>query len=338
MACIHDGTTGGFSVIVVTFSDFGGPEVLRTEERPTPNPGPGEVRIRVVGAGVNRADVLQRQGHYPPPEGAPEWPGLEVSGFIDAVGAGVETVAEGDAVCALLPGGGYADMCVAPVGLVLPVPPGLDMIPAAGLVESACTTWSNLRVAGARPGDSILIHGGSGGVGSLGIQIAKAAGLHVLTTSRGPERTAECSRLGADVAIDYIEDDFAEIASAEGGVDIVLDILGAVYLDRNLRALAPGGRLIVLGLQGGSRAELDLGALLRSRATIAGTTLRGRPLAQREAIVADVRESVWPWIPGQVAPVIGATYPLAEAASAHAALDSGDVFGKIVLTVDSEAS
>ncbi len=322
---------------VVTFSDFGGPEVFRTESVPTPDPGPGEARIRVVGAGVNRADVLQRQGHYPPPEGAPAWPGLEVSGYVDAVGPGVETLDEGDAVCALLPGGGYAEYCVVPAGLVLPIPVDVTVLDAAGLVEAACTVWSNLRGAGARPGDSVLIHGGSGGVGSLAIQIAKAAGLHVLSTSRGPERSERCALLGADVAIDYIEDDFAVIAEAEGGVDIVLDILGAVYLERNLQALAPGGRIVVLGLQGGARAELDLGALLAKHATIAGTTLRGRPLGQKEAIVADVRENVWPWIPGEVTPVIGATFPLEDAAAAHEALETGDVFGKIVL-VASEAS
>jgi NADPH2:quinone reductase len=330
---VHDGTLGGFSVIVLTFSDFGGPEVLRVEERPAPIPGPGQVRIRVAAAGVNRADVLQRQGHYMPQEGEPAWPGLEVSGVIDAVGQGVGNVAPGDAVCALLGGGGYAEFCIAEAGLVLPVPMGLDLVEAAGLVEAACTMWSNLRFAGARPGDSILIHGGSGGIGSLGIQIAKAAGLHVLATARGPERTAACARLGADVAIDYIEDEFEEIAAAEGGVDIILDILGAVYLGRNIEALAPGGRLVVLGLQGGSHAEIDLGALTRKRASVAGTTLRSRPLEQKESIVADVLASVWPWVPGTVAPVIGATFPLEDAASAHAALESGDVFGKIVLTV-----
>ena len=291
------------------------------------------MRIRVVAAGVNRADVLQRQGHYPPPDGAPEWPGLEVSGHVDAIGEGATAYGIGDAVCALLSGGGYAEYCVVPEGLVLPVPDGLPVRDAAGLVEAACTVWSNLRVAGARPGDSILIHGGSGGVGSLGIPIAKAAGLHVLSTSRGPERTARCSELGADVAIDYIEDDFAEIAAAEGGVDIVLDILGAVYLERNLHALAPGGRLIVLGLQGGTHAELDLSDLLGKRATIAGTTLRGRPLGQKEAIVADVLESVWPWIPSAVAPTIGAVFGLDDAAAAHVAMDAGEVFGKILLEV-----
>lgn len=320
-------------MIVITISDFGGPEVLRTEDRPVPNPGPGQVRIRVAAAGVNRADVHQRQGLYAQPEGAPEWPGLEVSGFIDAVGEGVDRHREGDAVCALLAGGGYAEWCIADVGLVLPVPTGMSLVDAGGLVEAACTVWSNLRYAGARPGDSVLIHGGSGGVGSLGIQIAKAAGLHVLATARGPERAAACARLGADVAIDYIEDDFEEIAAAEGGVDVILDILGAVYLERNLKALAPGGRLIVLGLQGGAHAEIDLGALTRKRASVAGTTLRSRPLEQKEAIVADVLESVWPWIPAEVAPVIGATFPLEDAALAHTALESGDVFGKIVLTV-----
>lgn len=319
-------------MIVLTISDFGGPEALRAEDKPVPMPAPGEVRIRVAAAGVNRADILQRQGHYPPPPGAPEGPGLEVSGVIDALGDGVENFATGDEVCALLAGGGYAEYCVADAGLVLPIPTGMDLVSAGGLVEAACTVWSNLRFAGARPGDSVLIHGGSGGIGSLGIQIAKAAGLHVLATARGPERAAACGRLGADVAIDYIEDEFEEIAAAEGGVDIILDILGAVYLKRNVEALAPGGRIVLLGLQGGSHAELDLGALVGKRATISGTTLRSRPLAQKEAIVADVLENVWPWIPGQVSPVIGATFPLEDAASAHRALESGDVFGKIVLT------
>ncbi len=254
--------------------------------------------------------------------------------MIDALGAGVEGFSVGDEVCALLAGGGYAEACVVDVGLVLPVPDGLGLIEAGGLVEAACTVWSNLRYAGARPGDSVLIHGGSGGVGSLGIQIAKAAGLHVLATARGPERSARCADLGADVAIDYIEDDFEEIAAAEGGVDIILDILGAVYLERNIEALAPGGRLIVLGLQGGSHAEIDLGRLTGKRASIAGTTLRSRPLEQKEEIVADVREHVWPWIPAMVAPVIGSIVPLREAAEAHRALEAGEVFGKIVLAAE----
>ena len=324
-------------MIVLTFSDFGGPEVLRVEERPTPTPGPGQVRIRVAAAGVNRADVLQRQGHYPPPEGVPAWPGLEVSGVIDTVGPGVASLAAGDEVCALLAGGGYAQWCIADAGLVLPIPAGVGLVEAAALVEASCTVWSNLRFAGARPGDSVLIHGGSGGIGSLGIQIAKAAGLHVLATARGPERAAECARLGADVAIDYIEDEFEEIAAAEGGVDVILDILGAVYLERNIAALAPGGRLIVLGLQGGSHAEIDLGALTSKRATIAGTTLRSRPLDQKEAIIADIGKNVWPWIPHAVAPVIGAMFPLGDAAAAHRTLESGQVFGKIVLVADRTA-
>lgn len=326
--------SGGIFVKVLTISDFGGPEVLRVEERPDPVPAAGEVLIRVAASGVNRADLLQREGLYPPPAGAPAWPGLEVSGVIDAVGEGVTEWRSGDEVVALLAGGGYAEYCVAPVGQVLPKPPGLSFADGAALAEAACTVWSNLRAARAVAGETILIHGGSGGIGTLAIPIAKAAGLRVLTTARGVDRAARCEELGADVGIDYTTGDFAERAQRLGGADIVLDVLGAVYLEANLDALAVGGRLAIIGLQGGSHASIDLGTLLRKRATVLGTTLRSRPSAEKESIVADVRKDVWPWIPGEVRPTVGATFPLEDASAAHEAMESGEVFGKIVLAAD----
>ncbi len=318
---------------VVALSAFGGPEMLRVEERPIPVPAADEVLIRVAAAGVNHADILQREGRYPPLEGAPDWPGLEVAGTVEAIGSDVTSVRIGDGVCALLAGGGYAEFAVAPESLVLPIPRGVSIIEAAGLVESVCTVWSNLREAGARPGESLLIHGGSGGIGTAAIQIAKMHGLHVGVTARGPERAARCRGLGADIAIDYVKEDFVEIAHALGGFDIILDVLGAVYLERNVEALAVSGRLVVIGLQGGGHGTLDLGALLRKRARVIATTLRGRPLKEKVSIVADVRENIWPRIPSDIRPIIHATFPFERADDAHRALESGEVFGKVVLTI-----
>lgn len=324
---------GGFSVNVLTFSDFGGPGVFRSTEQPTPEPQSGEVRIRVTAAGVNRADLLQREGKYPPPADAPPWPGLEVSGIIDTIGREVRGWSAGDRVCALIPGGGYAEYCVAPESLLLPAPSGISLVAAAGLPEAACTVWSNLRAAGARPGETILIHGGSGGIGTLAIQIAKAHGMRVLTTARGPARAARCLDLGADHAIDYSEEDFAEYAKELGGVDVILDVIGGLYLSRNIDALALGGRLVIIGLQGGTRAELDLRALMEKRAQVLATTLRTRPLRERAMIVADVRENVWPLIPDAIQPVVHAVFPLEEAGHAHEVIESGEAFGKVLLAV-----
>ncbi|MFN3866782.1 MAG: NAD(P)H-quinone oxidoreductase [Demequina sp.] len=318
---------------ITTLHEHGGPDVLIPGEAPEPKSGRGEVVIRVHAAGVNRADVLQRQGHYPSPAGAPPWPGLEVAGGVVTVGESVTQWAVGDAVCALLPGGGYAELVAVDAGLVLPVPDGLTMVQAAGLVEAACTVWSNLEAADARAGERLLVHGGSGGVGHLAIQIGLALGLEVWATAGGPERAARCAALGAR-AIDYREDDFAQTMRDAGGADVILDVVGGAYLGRNVGALATGGRLVVIGMQQGARAELDLGQLLAKRARVIGTTLRSRPLTERRAIIAGVREHIWPLVPALVRPIIHDTVPLESAASAHRALESGDVFGKVVLTLD----
>jgi len=325
-------------VIVATLSGFGGPERFRLEDRPTPQPSAGEILIRVAAAGINRADLLQREGRYPPPPGAPEWPGLEVAGTVEARGAGVTRWAEGDEVCALLPGGGYADHVTTPADLALPMPPGVSLVEAAGLVEGVATVWSNLREAGAQPGEVILIHGGSGGIGTIGIQVAKAHGLQVVVTARGSKRAARCRGLGADMAIDYVAEDFVDIARGLGGFDIILDVLGAVYLERNVESLGVGGRLVVIGLQGGGHGTLDLGALQRKRAKLLATTLRGRPLKEKASIIADVSENVWPRIPGDIHPVIHATFPLERVGDAHRLLESGEVFGKVVLTMGDGAT
>lgn len=290
----------------------------------------------MASVGVNRADMLQRAGFYPSPPGAPEWPGLEVSGTVRAIGPGVDVWAVGDRVAALLDGGGYADQVRVKASQVLPVPDRIDLLDAAALPEAACTAWSNLVDAGRlAPGDWLLIHGGSGGVGTLAVQLGAALGAHVAVTAGGPDRARRCLALGAEVAVDHRAQDFvAEVRRATGGrgADVVLDIVGAAYLDRNLEVLATGGRLVVIGMQKGRRAELDLGKLLARRASIAGTTLRSRPADEKARIVADVRAHVWPLIEdGRVRPVVHARLPLAEAAEAHRLLESGEVFGKVLL-------
>ena len=301
-----------------------------------PRPGPGEVLVRVAAAGVNRADLLQRAGHYPPPPGASEILGLEVSGTVAALGEGVTGWAEGDEVCALLAGGGYAELVAVPAGQLLPAPAGLDLVDAAALPEAVCTAWSNLvGTGGLRAGETVLVHGGSGGVGSAAIQLAFAVGARVLTTAGGPERTARCRELGADVAIDHRTQDVVaavEEATEGRGVDVILDVLGAGGLDQNVRSLATGGRLVVIGTQKGRKGEIDLGRLLTKRASVHATTLRARPLEEKAAIVADVRERAWPLLDdGRLRPVVAERLPLAEAARAHELLDSGAVFGKVLL-------
>lgn len=302
-------------------------------EMPEPECGPDDAVMRITAAGVNRADLLQRRGHYPPPPGAPAWPGLEAAGTVLTVGSGVTGWVPGERVCALLPGGGYADRVAVDASLLLPVPAGLTDVEAASLVEASCTVVSNLDAAGARAGETLLIHGGSGGVGTAAIQIAKARGMRVIATAGGAERAGRCAALGADIAIDHRASDWAERVAAQGGADVILDVVGGAYLRDNLRALRTGGRLVIIGLQKGARAELDLGMLLARRAHVIGTTLRARPLAERAAIVARVRETVWPLVPRTVHPVVHGTFPLRDAGLAHAALESGEVFGKVVLTV-----
>ncbi len=313
-----------------------GPDGLVVEDVPPPAPGPGEVLVRVRGAGINRADLLQRAGGYPPPPGVTDRLGLEVSGVVAAVGAGVDRWAEGDRVCALADGGGYAELVVVPAAQVLRVPDGVDLLDAAALPEAVCTAWSNLvGVGGLAAGRSVLVHGGSGGVGVVAVQLAAALGAQVLTTAGGAARAERCLELGASVAIDHRREDVLTrvLEATDGkGVDVVLDVLGAGALDTNLRALATGGRLVVIGLQQGRRGEIDLGLLLARRASVIGTTLRARPPEEKAAIVDAVREMVWPMVAdGRVRTVVHARLPLAEAASGHELLASGEAFGKVLL-------
>lgn len=321
----------------VVASGAGGPEVLSVGELPDPEPGPGQVVLDVAAAGLNRADLLQRQGFYPPPPGASDVIGMEVSGTVSAVGEGVEGWAAGDRACALLAGGGYAAKVAVPAGQLMPVPAGVDLVTAAALPEVAATVWSNVfMVAGLQPRETLLVHGGAGGIGTFAIQLAHQLGSRVLTTAGTPEKRAVCLALGADVAIDYREEDFVEVAkeATDGrGVDVVLDNMGAKYLDRNLDALTFEGRLVIIGMQGGTRAELDINKLMRKRGAVIGTTLRARPENEKAAICASVVEHVWPLVAeGLVKPVVHGTMPVEEVAAAHALMESGEHSGKILLT------
>ncbi len=311
---------------------------LELTEVPDPSPGPGEVVLDVVAAGVNRADLLQRAGKYPPPPGASDVIGLEVSGTVLELGDGVTGWQVGDRACALLAGGGYAERVAVAAGQLLPVPGSMDLTDAAALPEVLCTAWSNLvGVARLQAGETVLVHGGSGGVGSAAVQLGRALGARVLTTARGSERGARCRDLGADLAIDYRGDVPAAVAEATGGrgVDVVLDVLGAGGLKDNLAMLATGGRLVVIGTQRGRRAEIDLLSLMAKRASVHGTTLRSRPVEEKAAIVAEVREHVWPMLEdGRVRPVIHDRLAITEAERAHELLDSGDVFGKLLLVTE----
>jgi putative PIG3 family NAD(P)H quinone oxidoreductase len=316
----------------ITIAEPGGPEVLTPAEVPDPVPGAGEVLIQVSAAAVNRADVLQRRGFYDPPPGASPYPGLECSGRIAGVGPGVAGWAVGDEVCALLAGGAYAEQVVAPVGQLLPVPKGMDLAVAAALPEVTATVWSNVfQIAHLRPGETLLVHGGSSGIGTMAIQLGKAVGARVVTTAGSARKLAACRDLGADVTVDYHEHDFvAEVGP--GGADVILDVVGAKYLARNVDALAVNGRLVVIGLQGGAKAELHLGKLLAKRAAVIATSLRARPLEEKAAIVAAVREHVWPLIEaGTVRPVVDRELPLDEAAEAHRVMESSEHIGKILL-------
>lgn len=314
-----------------------GTDQLTVTEVADPAPAAGEVLVEVVAAGVNRADLLQRQGHYPPPPGASEVLGLEVSGRIVALGEGVTGWQVADEVCALLAGGGYAELVAVPAGQLLPVPRGIDLVDAAGLPEVACTVMSNVFLtAGLQPGELLLVHGGTSGIGSHAIQVAAAMGARVAVTARNTAKLDRCTALGADILIDYTADDFAAVLREAGGADVILDIIGAKYLDPNIKALAPGGRLVVIGLQGGVKGELNLGALMAKRASVHGTTLRSRPAegpGGKAEIVAATREHTWPLIEaGRVAPVVEAVFPLEEAQAAHERLTGGDAVGKVLLT------
>jgi putative PIG3 family NAD(P)H quinone oxidoreductase len=315
----------------IVIREPGGPDVLEWTKVPDPRPEPGEVLIEVAASAVNRADVMQRQGFYPPPAGAPPYPGLEVSGRVAGLGADVTGPNAGDEVCALLSGGGYAERVAVPAAQVLPVPRGVDVAAAAGLPEVACTVWSNVfRLGGLREGETLLVHGGGSGIGTFAIQLAKARGARVVTTVGSAEKAARCRELGADIAVNYREDDFVDA----GPYDVILDLIGAKYLARNVEALATGGRLMVIGLQGGAKAELDIGKLLRKRALVHATTLRARPAAEKAEIVAGVREHVWPLLEsGRVRPVVDRRFPMADAARAHELLEESGHVGKILLTV-----
>jgi putative PIG3 family NAD(P)H quinone oxidoreductase len=319
----------------ITITEPGGPEVLALAEVPDPSPAAGEVVIEIAAAGVNRADLLQRQGLYPPPPGTPPYPGLECAGRIVALGDGVTGWLPGDEVCALLSGGGYAERVAVPAGQLLPVPAGISVTEAAALPEVACTVHSNVvALARLAAGETLLVHGGASGIGTFAIQLGRALGARVACTAGTPAKLARCRELGAELGICYPDEDFVAAITdfTEGrGADVILDLMGAAYLQRNVTALAPGGRLTVIGLQGGTRAELDLNALLRKRASVHATSLRARPAAEKAAIVAAVRGQVWPLVAaGKVRPVIDAVLPLAEAAQAHRRLE-GSHIGKILL-------
>ena len=323
-------------MLAITIPEPGAADALVVAEVPDPQPGAGEVRVRVAAAGVNRADVMQRMGRYPPPPGAPAYPGLEVSGIIDALGPQVSGWAIGDEVCALLSGGGYAQLVCVPAGQLLPVPEGISLRDAAALPEVACTVWSNVFLtANLQPAETILIHGGSSGIGTMAIQLAVALGARVAVTAGSAAKLEVCRELGAEIAINYRDQDFvAELAAATAGqgADVILDNMGATYLARNVTALADGGRLVVIGLQGGARGELDLAALLTKRAAVIATSLRARPPAEKATIVAAVREHVWPLVAaGAVRPVIHERFALADAAAAHRALEASQHIGKLLL-------
>lgn len=316
----------------------GGPEVLVVRELPDPEPGRGEVLLEVAAAGLNRADLLQRQGFYPPPPGASDVLGMECSGTVAAVGADVESWSVGDQGCALLSAGAYATHVAVPAGQLMPIPEGVDLVAAAALPEVAATVWSNLfMLAALQPGEVLLVHGGAGGIGSFAIQLATELGARVLTTAGTAEKRDFCRTLGAEVAIDYREEDFVEVVKEHtggAGADVILDNMGAVYLERNVAALATEGRLVIIGLQGGTRGELDLNALMRKRGAIISTTLRARPPEEKAVICASVVEHVWPLVAERrVREIVDTTVPLDDVRRAHELMESGTHTGKILLVM-----
>ena len=311
-------------------------EVLRLADRPVPLPGPGEVLVRVAAAGVNRADIMQRQGSYPPPPGASDIAGLELSGAVAAVGADVTNPSAGDEVCALVAGGGYAEYCLVPAPQCLPVPPGVTLRDAAALPEAYCTVWTNVFERGRlAAGETLLVQGGSSGVGTAAIQLARALGARVLATAGSAAKCAACETLGAERAVNYREADFvAAVREATGGrgADVILDLVGGPYLQRNLDCLAVEGRLVLIAVMGGIRGEVNLAALMSRRQTLTGSTLRSRPVAAKAAICDALRARVWPrFAGGTLRPVIHAAYPLAEAAAAHRVMESSAHVGKLLL-------
>lgn len=324
----------------IEISEPGEADVLVPGDRPVPAPGESEVLVRVAAAGVNRPDVAQRKGVYPPPPGASDIPGLEIAGEVVALGDGVDGFSVGDKVCALVAGGGYAEYCVAPVPQALPVPAGMDMVAAAGIPETFFTVWSNVfdRAAFA-PGEDVLIHGGSSGIGTTAIQLCKAFGATAIYTTVGSaEKAAFCEQLGATKAIDYKTQSFDEEIKAgteNAGVDVILDMVGGEYLGRNVSVLKPDGRLVQIALMGGAKAEINLGRVMMNRLTVTGSTLRARSVAFKGEIATALREKVWPLLEsGDVAPVIHRTFPLEDAAAAHALMEESSHIGKIILTMD----
>ncbi len=319
----------------VAIARAGGPEVLVEVSRPVPVPGPGEVLIRLSHAGVNRPDLLQRAGAYAPPPGASDLPGLEGAGTVEALGPGVAGWAAGDPACALLPGGGYAELAVAPAAHCLPLPEGLTAREAACLPETLFTVWSNVVMrAGLRGGERFLIHGGASGIGTTAIQLAHALGARVFVTAGGPDRARACEALGAERGIDRHAEDFVAILKEAGGADVILDMVGGPYLPRNLDALAEDGRLVQIAFLQGAKAEVDLNAVMRRRLTLTGSTLRPKSIAAKARIAEELRREVWPLLAqGRVRPVIAQEFPLGEAAAAHAALEAGGILGKIVLAI-----
>ncbi|HEV2374357.1 MAG TPA: NAD(P)H-quinone oxidoreductase [Streptosporangiaceae bacterium] len=320
----------------VVITSPGGPEVLQLSDVPDPVPGEREVLVQVVAAGVNPADLLQRQGVYPPPPGASPYPGLECSGRIVGLGSGVTGWREGDEVCALLAGGGYAGLVSVPQRQLLLVPPGVNLVNGAALPEAVCTVYSTVfAMARLKPGETLLVHGGSGGVGSMAIQLAKAIGARVVCTAGTQEKLQRCRGLGADLAVSYTDDDFVTAVqdfTSGRGADVVLDIMGASYFEKNMAALATGGRLVVISTRGGTQAGLDLGLLMRKRAAIFASTLRARPLGEKARIVVDVRDQVWPLLAtGQVVPVVDRCLPMTQVADAHRLMAEGTHIGKILL-------
>ncbi|MGW7078863.1 NAD(P)H-quinone oxidoreductase [Streptomyces sp. NPDC054871] len=320
----------------ITIPEAGGPEALVWAEVPDPVPGEGEVLVDVVASAVNRADLLQRQGFYNPPPGSSPYPGLECAGRVTDIGPGVSGWKIGDEVCALLAGGGYAEQVVVPAGQLLPVPDGVDLVTAAALPEVTSTVWSNVfMIAHLRPGETFLVHGGSSGIGTMAIQLAKAVGARVAVTAGTKEKLDFCGELGADILINYREQDFVEEikkATDGAGADVILDNMGAKYLDRNVQSLAANGRLAIIGMQGGVKGELNIATLLGKRAAVTATSLRGRPAEEKASIVAAVREHVWPLIAtGHVRPIVDQTVPMSDAAAAHRVLEESNHIGKVLL-------
>ena len=325
------------TMTAIEITEPGGPEVLQPVSTPVPSPAAGEVLIKVLGAGINRPDVFQRKGAYPAPPGASDIPGLEVSGTIAALGAGVTSWQEGDAVCALVAGGGYAEYCVAPIEQVLPIPSGMEVADAAALPETFFTVWTNVfDRAALQPGESLLIHGGSSGIGTTAIQLAKNLGSTVYATAGSPEKCALCEKLGATKAINYRDEDFEEVLKAatnKGGVDVILDMVGGDYVAKNIRLLAPEGRLVFIAFLKGSKAEVDFNRVMRHRLKIMGSTLRPQSVAAKGKIAGHLKQTVWPLLDsGVVQPIIDSRFPLSDAAGAHALMESSAHMGKILLT------